>query len=56
MKEWKYLVHFLYVFFYEHIFYKHICTRKIQYYEKKENKRMFINTNLMKEGTMQVPS
>jgi hypothetical protein len=22
MKEWKYLVHFLYVFFYEHIFYE----------------------------------
>ena len=57
MKEWKYLVHFRYVFFYEHIFYKlYICTRKIQYYEKQENKRMLINTNLMKEGTMQVPS
>ena len=57
MKEWKYLVHFLYVFFYEHIFYKlYICTRKIQYYEKQENKRKLINTNLMKEGTMQVPS
>jgi hypothetical protein len=47
MKESKYLVHFRYVFFYEHIFYKlYICTRKIQY----ENKI------LMKEGTMQVPS
>jgi hypothetical protein len=34
----------------------YICTRKIQYYEKQENKRMLINTNLMKEGTMQVPS
>jgi hypothetical protein len=52
MKDWKYLVHFLYVFLYEHIFYKlYICTRKIQYYEKQENKRMLIN-----EGTMQVPS
>jgi hypothetical protein len=57
MKEWKYLVQFLYVFFYEHIFYKlYICTRKIQYYEKQQNKRMLINTNLMKEGTIQVPS
>jgi hypothetical protein len=57
MKEWKYLVHFLYVFLYEHIFYKlYICTRKVQYYEKQENKRMLINTNLMKEGIMQVPS
>jgi hypothetical protein len=56
MKEWKYLGHFLYVFFYEHIFYKlYICTRKFQYYEKQENKRILINTNLMKEGTMQVP-
>jgi hypothetical protein len=46
-----------YVFFYEHIFYKlYICKRKIQCYEKQENKRMLINTNLMKEGTMQVPS
>jgi hypothetical protein len=37
MKEWKYLVHFLYVFFYEHLFYKiYICVRKIQYYEKQE--------------------
>jgi hypothetical protein len=53
MKEWKYL----YVFFYEHIFHKlYICTRKIQYYEKQENKRILINTNLMKEGTVQVPS
>jgi hypothetical protein len=41
---------FLYVFLYEHIFYKlYICTRKIQYYEKQENKRMIINTHLMKE-------
>jgi hypothetical protein len=57
MKEWKYLVHFLYVFLYELIFYKlYICTIKIQYYEKQENRRMLINTNLMKEGTMQVPS
>jgi hypothetical protein len=57
MKEWKYLVHFMYVFFYEHIFHKlYIYTRKIQYYEKQENKRMLINTNLMKEGTMQVTS
>jgi hypothetical protein len=53
----EYLVHFLYVFFYDHIFYKlYICTRKIRYYEKRENKRMLINANLMKEGTMQVPS
>jgi hypothetical protein len=29
--------------------------KKIQYYEKQENKRVLINTNLMKEGTMQVP-
>jgi hypothetical protein len=57
MKEWKYLVHFLYVFFYEHTFYKlYIYTRKIQYYQEQENKRMLINTNLMKEGTMQAPS
>jgi hypothetical protein len=57
MKEWKYQVHFLYVLFCAHIFYKlYICTRKIQYYEKQENKRMLINTNLMKEGTMKVPS
>jgi hypothetical protein len=57
MKEWKYLVHFMYVFFYENLFYRiYICTRKIQYSEKQENKRMLINTNLMKEGTMQVPS
>jgi hypothetical protein len=56
MKERKYLVHF-YVFLYEHIFYKlYICTGKIQYYEKQENKRMLINTNLMKERIMQVPS
>jgi fatty acid desaturase len=58
MKEWKYLVHFLYTFFYEHIFYKlYIYVQeKNQYYEKQENRRMLINTNLMKEGTMQVPS
>jgi hypothetical protein len=41
MKEWKYLVHFLYVFFDEHIFYKLyiymcVCVRKIQYYEKQD--------------------
>jgi hypothetical protein len=37
MKQWKYLVHFWYVFFYEHIFYKlYIYTRKIQYYEKQD--------------------
>jgi hypothetical protein len=36
-KEWKYLVHFLYVFFYEHIFYKlYICTRKIQFMKNKK--------------------
>jgi hypothetical protein len=57
MEEWKCRVHFLYDFLYENIFYKlYICTGKIQYYEKQENKRMLINTNLMKEGTMQVPS
>jgi hypothetical protein len=41
MKEWKYLVHFQYVFFYEHIFdklyiYIHTHTRKIQYYERQD--------------------
>jgi hypothetical protein len=41
MKEWKYLVHFLYVFFYEHIFdklytYIYTHTRKIQYYERQD--------------------
>jgi hypothetical protein len=37
-------------------FINYIYTRKIQYYEKQENGRMLFNTNLMKEGTMQVPS
>jgi hypothetical protein len=49
MKEWKYLVHFWYVFFYEHIFsklYIYIC--------KKIN--IMNNKILLKEGTMQVPS
>jgi hypothetical protein len=37
MKEWKYLVHFLYVFFYEHIFYKlYICTRKFNIMKNKK--------------------
>jgi hypothetical protein len=40
MKEWKYLVHFLYIYLYEHIFYKlYICTRKNQYYEKNKKIR-----------------
>jgi hypothetical protein len=48
MKEWKYLVHFQYVFFYEHIFHNHI------YVLEKFN--IMKNKILMKEGTMQVPS
>jgi hypothetical protein len=38
MKEWKYLIHLLYVFFYDHIFYKlYICVQeKNQYYEKQD--------------------
>jgi hypothetical protein len=37
MKEWKYLIHLLYVFFYDHIFYKlYMCTKKNQYYEKQD--------------------
>jgi hypothetical protein len=47
MKQWKYLVHFRYVFFYDHIFYKlYIYTKKIN---------IMKNKILTKEGTMQVP-
>jgi hypothetical protein len=49
MKEWKYLVHFRYVFFYEHIFYK-------LYVYVQEKFNIMKNKILMKEGTMQVPS
>jgi hypothetical protein len=49
MKEWKYLVHFLYVFFYEHIFYE-------LYIYVQEKFNITKNKILMKEGTMQVPS
>jgi dipeptide/tripeptide permease len=59
MKEWKYLVHFLYVYYFlcEHIFYKlYVQVNSIfSLYKKQENKRM-LNTNLMKEGKMEVPS
>jgi hypothetical protein len=56
MKEWKYLIHFLYVFFMSIYFTNYIYAQEKFNIIKKENKRMLINTNLMKEGTMQVPS
>jgi hypothetical protein len=49
MKEWKYLVHFRYVFLYELIFYK-------LYIYVQEKFNIMKNKILMKEGTMQVPS
>jgi hypothetical protein len=49
MKEWKYLVHFLYVFFYEHIYF-------INYIYVQEKFNIMKNKILTKEGTMQVPS
>jgi hypothetical protein len=55
MKKWKYLVHFWYVFFYEHIFYKlDIYIYMYIYVQEKFN--IMENKILMKEGTMQVPS
>jgi hypothetical protein len=49
MKEWKYQVHFRYVFFYEHIIYK-------LYIYVQEKFNIMKSKILMKEGTMQVPS
>jgi transcriptional regulator of acetoin/glycerol metabolism len=48
---------YVYYFLYEHIYYKlYVQVISIfSLYEKQENKRM-LNTNLMKEGKMEVPS
>jgi hypothetical protein len=51
MKEWKYLVHFRYVFFYEHVFDKLYIYIYVQ-----EKINIMKNKILMKEGTIQVPS
>jgi hypothetical protein len=47
MKKWKYLVHFRYVFFYEH-------PKLYIYVQEKFN--IMKNKIFLKEGTMQVPS
>jgi hypothetical protein len=55
MKEWKDLVHFRYVFFYEHIYiYIYIYTHTHIHTQEKIN--IMKNKILMKEGKMQVPS
>jgi hypothetical protein len=48
MKEWKYLVRFRYIFFYEHTFYK------LYIYIYVFN--IMKNKIFMQDGTMQVPS